>query len=32
LTKETLTKLLTASKQFFVGFSLFWEKIGINVV
>jgi len=32
LTKETLTKLLTASKQLFVGFSLFWEKIGINVI
>ncbi|KAL9285905.1 hypothetical protein AtEden1_Chr4g0279851 [Arabidopsis thaliana] len=25
---ETLTKLLTGSKQFLVGFSLFWEKMG----
>jgi len=29
---ETLTKLVTTSKQFFVGFSRFWEKMGINVV
>jgi len=29
---ETLTKLLTASKQFLVGFSLFWEKMGVSVV
>jgi len=24
--------LFNASKQFFVGFSLFWEKMGISVV
>jgi len=32
LTIETLTKLLTASKQYFVGFSIFWEEMGISVV
>jgi len=32
LTIETLTKLFTASKQCFVGFSLFEEKMGISVV
>jgi len=32
LTIETLTKLFSASKQFFVGFSLFWKKIGISIV
>ncbi|ANM58677.1 hypothetical protein AT1G40086 [Arabidopsis thaliana] len=26
--RETLRKSFTASKQFFVGLSLFWEKIG----
>jgi len=32
LTIETLTKLFTGSKQFFVGFRLFWEKMGISIV
>ncbi|KAL9808875.1 hypothetical protein AtNW77_Chr00c001g0320311 [Arabidopsis thaliana] len=32
LTIETLTKLLTASKQYFVGFSIFWKEMGISVV
>jgi len=29
---ETLTKLFTASKQYFVGFSVFLEKMGTNIV
>jgi len=29
---QNTNELLIAYKQFFVGFSLFWEKIGISVV
>jgi len=29
---ETLTELLTASKQCFVGFSLFWKKMDVSFV
>jgi len=29
---KTLSKPFTVSKQCFVGFSLFWEKMGISVV
>jgi len=32
LTRETLTKLFNASKQLFVGFSLFWDKMNIIVL
>jgi len=32
LTIETLTNILSASKEIFVGFSLFWEKTDISVV
>jgi len=32
LTIETLTKLFTVSNQFFVGFSLCWDKMGVSVV
>jgi len=32
LTIETLTKLFTVYKQYFVGSSFFWEKMGITVV
>ena len=28
---KTLTKLFSASKQMFVCFSFFWEKMGISV-
>jgi len=31
-TIQTLTKLFTTSKQLFVGFSLFSDKMGISIV
>jgi len=29
---KNTNKAITTSKQFFVGFSLFWDKMGISVV